>query len=288
MIALALFLGFGFLGWGAEAEVVGSGGAGIEAGCGLFWREGGGERRDDRDGGGRMVGAIGEEERVIVSVPVSLRGTGFVFGWFRVCVSGFAVGGGVVGLFCCAGWMRRMEPPSVSEGRELGSGLGDGRAAGEVDSAGGVGSECWEDENSKNGRRVGGPVCGARSPESCSWCLGLGDGCHCCPLPTTSISASKPMSISGLSSKGINNGLDVCTGALKLFINGPRSRRVLRRFVTVPGSGGRISSASSNRDGRGVGLGSRGTSCIGDDERRSTISIADLSFAALFTSPPCD
>jgi hypothetical protein len=27
---------------------------------------------------------------------------------------------------------------------------------------------------------------------------------------------------------------------------------------------------------------------MGDDERRSTISIADFSFAALSTSPPCD
>lgn len=47
-----------------------------------------------------------------------------------------------MGLRGCAGWMRRMKPPSVREGRELGSGLGDGRAAGDVVSAGGVGSEC--------------------------------------------------------------------------------------------------------------------------------------------------
>lgn len=178
-----------------------------------------------------------------------------------------------------------MKPPSVIEGRDLGSGRGDGRAAGEVVSAGGVGSECWEDENSKNGRCTGGS---ARSPASWSWCLGLRQGCHSCPLPVLSISPSKPRSISGLSSLGMKSGLDACTGALKLFLNGPRSRRVLRRFVTVPGSGGRISSASSNRDCRGVGLGSRVTSCIGEDESRSTISIADFSFVALSTSPPCD
>lgn len=105
---------------------------------------------------------MGEEERVIVS----LSGAGFEGGSFRGRVSGLAVGGGVVGLLGCAGWMRRMKPPSVSEGRELGSGLSDGRAAGEVVSAGGVGSECCEDENSKNGRPAGGSACGARSPAS--------------------------------------------------------------------------------------------------------------------------
>ena len=43
--------------------------------------------------------------------------------------SGLAVGGGVPGFRCCAGWMRRMKPPSVSEGRELGSGRGDAQLA---------------------------------------------------------------------------------------------------------------------------------------------------------------
>ena len=82
---------------------------------------------------------MGEEERVIIS----LAGAGFAGGSsYRVRVSGLAVGGGVVGFGCCAGWMRRMKPTSVSEGRELGSGRGDGRAGGEVVSAGGVGSEC--------------------------------------------------------------------------------------------------------------------------------------------------
>jgi hypothetical protein len=54
-----------------------------------------------------------------------------------------------------------MRPPSVREGRELGSGLGDGRVVGDVVSAGGVGSECWEDENSKIGPRSGGSPFGA-------------------------------------------------------------------------------------------------------------------------------
>jgi len=46
MIGL-LFLGLGFVGLeaGVGPEVI-VGGAGMEAGCGLFWREGGGERRD--------------------------------------------------------------------------------------------------------------------------------------------------------------------------------------------------------------------------------------------------
>ena len=127
MIALLLFLG-ACAGLAVGAEV--------EAGCGLLVCRGGG-------GGGRVAcgggGAMGEEERVIVS----LSAWGFVGGCLaRVSDSGLAVGGGVVGSGCCAGWMRRMKPPSVSEGRELGSGLGDGRAAGEVVSAGGVGSEC--------------------------------------------------------------------------------------------------------------------------------------------------
>ena len=121
MIALLL----GFLGLGA----------GIGAGCGLRGCWGGG-------GGGSIVcgggGAMGEEERVIVSLSVA----GIAAGWFRVRVCGLAVGGGVVGFCCCAGRTRRMEPPSVSEGRELGSGSGDGIAVGEVVSAGGVGSEC--------------------------------------------------------------------------------------------------------------------------------------------------
>lgn len=109
---------------------MGAGGAAICLGCGLDCRLGGGERRVASAGCGG--GAMGEEERVIVSLS----------GWLgRVSVSGLAVGGGVVGLLGCAGWVRRMKPPSDREGRELSSGPGDGRAVGEVVSAGGVGSE---------------------------------------------------------------------------------------------------------------------------------------------------
>lgn len=127
---LALGLGAGAAaGLGAELveEVVW--GAGIE----LVRREGGGEGRRAGGGGG---GATGEEERVIVSL------SGAAAGWFRVCDSGLAVGGGVVGLRGCARSIRRIKPPSVREGRELGSGGGEGRAVGEVVSVGGVGSEC--------------------------------------------------------------------------------------------------------------------------------------------------
>lgn len=106
----------------------------------MVWREGGGEERGARGGGG----AMGEEERVIVSLSLSLSlGAGFV-GRRVFCVRVFrlAVGGGVVGLLGCAGWAPRIKPPSVRDGRELGSGLVDGRVVGEVVSAGGVGSEC--------------------------------------------------------------------------------------------------------------------------------------------------
>jgi hypothetical protein len=107
-------------------------GAGIEAvvdsvvGGGKLWREGGG------DG----AGAMGEEERVIVS------GIGFDVGRGCKVGSGFAVGGGVVGFLDWAGCRLRKKPPSVTSWFWPGSGLGERRGAGEVGSAGGVGREC--------------------------------------------------------------------------------------------------------------------------------------------------
>lgn len=101
--------------------------------------------------------------------------------------------------------------------------------------------------------------------------------------------ASNPTSKSSVPSHiGINNGLDVCTGALRLFLNGPRSLRVLRLLVTVLGSGGRMSSASSNLVCFGVGLGSRDASCIGEEESRSMTSTADLLLFPSSARSPCD
>jgi hypothetical protein len=144
---MCLVLGFleGSLGAGLGKDA--GAGSGIEAvvdsvvGGGKLWREGGGDGRvvecAGREGcGGDGAGAMGEEERVIVS------GIGFDVGRDCKVGSGFAVGGGVVGFLDWAGCRLRKKPPSVTSWFWPGSGLGERRGAGEVGSAGGVGREC--------------------------------------------------------------------------------------------------------------------------------------------------
>lgn len=99
-----LFLGSGLgLGAGAGAAAV----AVVFLACGKLWWDGGGDGRACGGGGGSWAGARGEEERVIVS------GAAFAAGLGCTAVSGFAVGGGVVGFLYCSGCLLRMKPPSV-------------------------------------------------------------------------------------------------------------------------------------------------------------------------------
>jgi hypothetical protein len=88
-------LDFGFLGLSLGS------GLGLDLGVGAVW---GGFWCDGGGGGG----AMGEDERVIVS------GAGFAKGFGCVDCSGFAVGYGVVRFPNCSGCFSNMKPPAVN------------------------------------------------------------------------------------------------------------------------------------------------------------------------------